>query len=43
MYDTTGCIASPSEYGCDIYSNALETSLSNTTSCEENNVHVLGT
>ena len=43
IYNTSGCIASDSEYGSDIYDNALEKLLSNTTSCEETILFVLGT
>ena len=40
--ENSGCIASASEYGLDVYANALENIFSNTTSCEENIFHVLG-
>ena len=43
MYDTAGRIACNSEYGCDMYYNALESDLSNTTSCEETIFHVIAT
>ena len=35
MYETAGRIAIASEYGFDVYANALENVSSNTTSCEE--------
>ena len=43
MYETAGCIARNFEYGLDMYFNALESDLSNTTSCEETIFHVLDT
>ena len=42
MYNTPDRVSSASEYGRDMYDNALENVLSNTTSCEENIFHVLG-
>ena len=43
IYETAGRIESASEYGRDVYANALENVSSNTTSCEENIFRVLGT
>ena len=43
IYKTAGCVMIASEYGRDIYANALEKYLSNTTSCEETIFRVLGT
>ena len=43
IYDTSGRIASFYEYGCDVYANAIEKLLSNTTACEETIFRVLGT
>ena len=43
MYKTDGHIASASEYGNEVYANALENVLSNKTSHEKNIIHVLGT
>ena len=42
IYETADCISSASEYGCDVYTNALEKVYPNTISCEENILHVLG-
>ena len=42
IYETSGCTVSASEYGSDVYANALENVLSNTTSCEETVFCVLG-
>ena len=35
MYDTSDCVASASEYGCDVSATTLVNALSSTTSCEE--------
>ena len=43
MYDKSSRVASASEYGCGVYANKLEKIPSNTTSCEENILFVLGT
>ena len=43
MYETDGCIKSDSEYGHEVYANALENVLSYTTSCEETIFCVIGT
>ena len=42
MYETAGSIAHASEYGCDVYGNALENISSNTALCEETIFSVLG-
>ena len=41
IYKTSGCIASASEYGHDVYANTLERVSSNTMSCEETILHLL--
>ena len=43
IYETNGCVATPSEYGCDVYDNALENVFSNTTQCEKTIFFVIGT
>ena len=35
MYETTGCVASASEYGHDVYANSLENIFSNAMPCGE--------
>ena len=35
MYDIAGLFSNASEYGCNLYSNAIEKSSSTSTSCEE--------
>ena len=43
MYNNAGRVASASKYGHNVYSNALETFLSDTTPSEETIFRVLGT
>ena len=43
IHKTYGHVASDSEYGRDVYTNAPEKVLLNTTPCEENILRVLGT
>ena len=43
IYETSGHIASASEYGIDVYDNSLENISSNTISCEETIFRALGT
>ena len=35
IYDISDCVMSASEYGCDVYYNAIDNVFSNTMSCEE--------
>ena len=42
IYKTSVWVVSASEYGCDMYADALEKVSPNTTSREENIFHVLG-
>ena len=42
IYETASCIASESEYRHDVYANAIENVLSNTTSCDKTIYRVLG-
>ena len=43
IYNNVGHVASSSEYWCDLYANALENVLSDTTPCQETIFSVLGT
>ena len=43
IYETAGCIASASDYGCGMYANTLEMFSPNTTSCGENIFRLIGT
>ena len=43
MYETTGCIDIPSEYGCDVYAKALETISSKSTLYEDTILPLWGT